>query len=399
MLKTQASPGVLHDYLRDLLQFAESGELPVPSDPAAEDLITDSGVQHIAVSRYTDEARCEQEKTHIFRRYPQVLGHASEIPSGHCRSHDATGVPLIIANDDGNIRVFLNQCRHRSTRLLNSPQVCEKKSIICPYHRWVYGLNGDLRSVPHSEIFPGLETADHGLIELPSAVRSGLIFAMLTPQADMDIDRDLDGITPYLDGLGTGEFMFFKQSDRSWNCNWKLPIDAFLEAYHLYQLHVDTLAPLFMDNMALARRHGLHLSAAVARKDMARAREQAMGDWDLRNLVTFTLYLMPNTVIIYHPDYTSIVSFYPETATRCRIVHSMLIPEEPANDAARGHWQRAFELTDGMSFGDEDFMVCEQMQAGMAAGGMSELTLGTSESGIYQFHHILDEMALRAQGN
>lgn len=384
---------ILNDYIDDLISFIESSELPPPADRSARDLITATGLQRIAVERYTSEARCADEKQQLFGRYPLVLGHASEIAAGHARNHDAAGTPLLISNDGERIRVFLNQCRHRSTQLLTDNTPCAQKSIICPYHRWVYGLDGELRNVPRTELFDGLDKTAHGLIEVPSEVRHGLIFAHTDPNANLQLDRELDGIGPYLDALHTEDFVFFRQSDRIWKCNWKLPIDAFLEAYHIHQLHVETLAPLFEDDIAIARSHGFHLSAAVARKDILQARETPRDQRDLRNLVTFTLYLLPNTVIIYHPDYTSIVSFYPVAAGSCRIVHSMLIPEAPASEGARGHWDRAFELTDGMSFGDEDFAISERMQKGMSAGGMSELLLGSSESGIRRFHEILDAMA------
>lgn len=388
----QIENSLTHAQIRAMLQQMQKPAHEADTDLMQRKMPAETIFQQ-PVELYTSEEHCQRERDRLFRDFPLVLEHQGRIPPGHSLAVDAAGIPLLITNEtvegEPKIRVFLNQCRHRSTRILPTGSTCEGQHLTCPYHNWSYRLNGDLHSLPHAEGFPGLNKADHGLIEVPSAVRGGLVFAIPKPGAELDIDPWLGDISQYLDEMETADDSFFKHSSREWACNWKLPSDAFLEAYHIHRLHKETLGPLFTDNLAHMRWLGNHLAAAVPRSDIQTAYDQSEAAWDVRNLVTFSLYLLPNTVLIYHPDYTSVVRFFPINAGRCRIDHSMLVNKAPETDAEIAHWERAFDMTDRRSFGEEDFHICQEMQAGMAAGGQKNLLVGSYESGIRRYHELL----------
>jgi hypothetical protein len=94
-------------------------------------------------------------------------------------------------------------------------------------------------------------------------------------------------------------------------------------------------------------------------------------------------------VAIMHPDYTSLIALYPKSADETVFVHTMLIPEPPANDKARAHYERSFELIDGGVFQAEDIHVCVGAQAGMRSGANTEYICGANEQSLQMFHEAL----------
>ena len=53
---------------------------------------------------------------------------------------------LIIRSKEDKLEAFYNVCRHRGSKLLN--ESCNIKNIRCPYHAWVYGLDGKCLGTP-----------------------------------------------------------------------------------------------------------------------------------------------------------------------------------------------------------------------------------------------------------
>ena len=83
---------------------------------------------------------------------------------------------LLTRDDDGAVHAFANTCRHRGHELLPCGGSASQPSIICPYHAWTYGLNGDLKAAAGFKGRKGFEVGEFGLNELPVVEWKGLIF-------------------------------------------------------------------------------------------------------------------------------------------------------------------------------------------------------------------------------
>lgn len=349
--------------------------------------------QRIPASVYTDESRFERERDGLFLSLPLVVGHQSQIPEpGDTLVYDWLGLPLITLRDKrGEVGTFMNVCRHRGMRLLQDEGRTSIRSLVCPYHQWTYGLDGELRNVPRAECFESLDTSDYGLVRLPTEVCHGLIWMQPTPDRPMDLDAHLAGLGPDLDRLDLPDFHFWKQSVKTVDCNWKLVQDAFLDGYHVVRLHRKTVGQFFPDALAEFEPQGRHMRSAVARNEIFDAVKQQATRLDPRLHATFSYTVFPNVVLIFHPDYTSIISLFPLSAERTIFVHSMLTPREPASDKERDHFERSFELIDRGVFEAEDIFVSVGTQKGLKSGANDSLLFGALEDAAVCFHRFVDE--------
>src|SRR5690606_33217301 len=85
---------------------------------------------------------------------------------------------IVIRGDDDQLRAFTNVCRHRGARLMDGPSGCARK-LVCPYHAWTYGLDGQLVGVPMKSDYPNLDPRKHGLAVVEHEVFEGFIFVRL----------------------------------------------------------------------------------------------------------------------------------------------------------------------------------------------------------------------------
>ena len=71
-------------------------------------------------------------------------------------------IPVVITRArDGELRAFLNVCRHRGHVVASGSG--QRETMQCPYHAWTYGLDGRLRAAPRSDREPGFDADELGL--------------------------------------------------------------------------------------------------------------------------------------------------------------------------------------------------------------------------------------------
>jgi len=369
------------DHVRRLAEMLKSG-----GTDRAETITT------VPIEEYHSPERFKAERSTVFAKLPIIAATSDELGEpGTCLAHDSLGAPiLLVRGKDRVVRGLLNVCRHRNTRIVSEEGVQNCRAFKCPYHNWVYGLDGALIAVPQEHGFPGLDRAGMGLVPVPVEERHGLVWLAADRHATIDLDGHLAGLGADFDAFGFGDHLLFRRERQRRRTNWKLIADAFLEAYHVRRLHSGTVGPFFADNEFSMDRVGRHIRTAVARQTTGAALDRPVEEWRIGDDVTFAYFIFPCTVVVIQPDFLTILNFIPLSADETEVDHIMLIPDVPANAEEREHYDRAFEFMDTGVFSSEDVWVAEQAHSVIRAQANEVMTLGTFEHGVKHFHDTLD---------
>ncbi|GAA0925956.1 aromatic ring-hydroxylating dioxygenase subunit alpha [Nonomuraea longicatena] len=350
-------------------------------------------VVRVPVSNYTSTEIFDREMEKVFRTHPLVAGHVSSLrePGSYLLS-DWNRLPYVIVRDkEGRLRGFLNQCRHRGARLVSGEEK-QLKAFVCPFHNWVYDLDGTLRSITREYNFPGLDRREYGLKELPVAEAGGLVWIHPTAEADLDLAAYLGPMLDDLVDFQVDGLVRYRKSKVIKQANWKMLIKTYLEGYHVPYLHRTTLSKMFRKGVLAHTEHGPHIRMIAARSNIEEARGSDPETWRILEYASVYYVLFPNTFFIMHPDYVSINIFHPEGPDRTIWTHEMLYrePDFPGERGEAGLAKR-FEFTNDAVFDQEDFAVAENVQLGLVHGANEFHTLGLEEGLLAIFQGSVDD--------
>ena len=179
----------------------------------------------------------EQELEHlIFKSWIYAL-HASEIPNvGDYQLLEIGEDSIIVVHtEDGTIQAMHNVCRHRGARVCEDPQG-NRKTYVCPYHGWVYHIDGSLKVARETHFMPDFDSAQHGLKPVNCVTYMGLVFINCDPDAG-DLRASLDQIKAQLGAYDLDHAKVAHRKTYRVDANWKLAIENYLECYHCATSH------------------------------------------------------------------------------------------------------------------------------------------------------------------
>lgn len=132
---------------------------------------------------YHSDALFDLERTNVFLNHWQVVGHVSDVPhAGDWLAFDILGErALVMRGQDGIVRAFHNLCRHRGARVVDGAAGQCRGAIVCPFHGWVYNLDGTLRGVARPESFDPIDRSQFLLKPIEMEMFHGFIFLRFEP--------------------------------------------------------------------------------------------------------------------------------------------------------------------------------------------------------------------------
>jgi phenylpropionate dioxygenase-like ring-hydroxylating dioxygenase large terminal subunit len=192
-------------------------------------------------SAYTSQAFFELEREHIFRREWLAIGHIAQIPTvGDYFTIDILEEPLVVVRGPDRIRVMSRVCLHRWAPVVSGKG--NAKMFSCPFHRWGYGLDGQLKAAPFMDKANSFDTRNCSLPEIRSEIVLGTIYINFSGDAP-PLEPRLRGMIKEFAHVDMDDLIVGYSTDFSCSFNWKIAIETFMECYHHIGAHAKTLQP------------------------------------------------------------------------------------------------------------------------------------------------------------
>jgi phenylpropionate dioxygenase-like ring-hydroxylating dioxygenase large terminal subunit len=194
--------------------------------------------------RYCDPGFFALEAEQLWSRVWQMACRLEEIPDPHdFVEYEILDQSVIVVRTDDGVRAFQNACRHRGVRVAEGIGTCAD-GFTCPFHGWCYGVDGRNTRIPNRKSFAehNLRPGEVDLVPVRCEVWGG--------SAWINLDRDAPPLRDCLEPAATTLDAWKVESLRTeWRracrlpVNWKLAVEAFVEAYHVVQTHPELVIP------------------------------------------------------------------------------------------------------------------------------------------------------------
>ncbi|MEW6729962.1 MAG: SRPBCC family protein [Acidobacteriota bacterium] len=343
------------------------------------------------VEYYYSNKRLEKEQQVLFRQYPVIVAHASELKKpGDFVSHDETGIPIVVIHgEDGRLKAFINVCRHRGTRLVPEKRGGGKKAFVCPYHGWTYDQEGKLIHITDRIGFPDLNCDQMGLVSVAVESRYGFVWVKPVPGSSIDIATYLGAIGGEIEAFAGADNIVYKPTVIRRTLNWKLVVDIFLEAYHVKYVHRNSIYPIFFNNVGLHDRFYPHSRNTFPKRKILELKSIDKKEWSIRPYANLLYFIFPNTLLLVEPDHIAVVTVFPDGTDNAILLTATLLPAFPSNEKEERYWGKNIDIL--MTAVNEDLLIGESIQKGLRSGANTHLTFARFEQSLKCFHDAIED--------
>jgi Rieske 2Fe-2S family protein len=356
----------------------------------------------LPTAAFVDPSVLDWELERIFGGWICV-GHASQVAESGSYLMRELGPDsvVVMGGADGRVHAFLNVCRHRGARLLSDVEGTVGRRIVCPYHAWSYGLDGELKSTRHMDGVEDFDTACWGLIPVRVATVGGLVFVDLSGEAP-DVEGHVGELRAHLERYRLDGLRRVRRISYDVAANWKAIAENYSECLHCPGVHPELNALSHYMSGEVMEGPGAWCGGSMTLRDGAatmgtegggadRPPIDGLGADDIRSVLYFVLF--PNTLVSLHPDYVMLHTLWPRAVDRTEVICEWFF--EPATIAADG-----FDPSDAIDFWDqvnrEDWHVCELSQKGVRTRGYALGRYSAEEVDVHAFDVMVAERYLEA---
>ena len=346
-------------------------------------------------SVYCSEEFLQLEIESVFKKDWFCVGREDGFANpGDYLAFELAGQPVMVLRDnEGNIRAQANVCRHRMSKIVEGRG--SKRSLVCPYHGWTYGLDGRLRGAPGMGRNTGFDRSGYRLPQIRCETWLGWVLVTLNPDAP-PVSEHLAEVESMIRDYDMPSYTQGYFEVMEWNTNWKVLAENFMESYHLPVCHAKTIGGRSrvdeidcLEGRAAFNYHTLQkepdFTLSVAHPDNTRLK----GDY---RLMTWLLAIYPSMLVTLTPGYFWYLSLHPVSTGRVRIFFGGGMAKEFADDPeGQKHFDELKKLLDEVN--EEDRGCTERVYAGLLSdfaepGHLSHLERPNFEFATYLSNRI-----------
>ena len=347
---------------------------------------------------YHDPAIHEWERANFFRADWVIVGRANEAPDPatyFLTELDGESI-IVVRGRDEELRAFYNVCRHRGTAVVEEP--CGKAvRFQCPYHAWIYDLEGNLVRAKHTEDLEEFGLEEYGLAPIRLETWQGFVFLNLDSGAKPLADQ-LGDLVDHVARFDFGALRPARTIEYDVAANWKFIAENYSECYHCPGLHpqLNRLTPYdlgveYQTNGAwqggwMEFSDGVETMALDGGQGSRRGRPAMAGMTAEDERRVDYLVVWPAAFLSVHPDYLLVHRLTPDGPARTKVTCELLF--EPETMA-----RPDFDASEAIDFWNltntQDWHVCELQQNGTKSRSWVAGRYSNQEEGVHAFDQMV----------
>lgn len=233
----------------------KKGDARCPNAPSTQQIIASDKVQapfwvksesyeflgddDVTKDRYIDPEFSKKEFERLWTRTWQFACREEHIPEvGDYQVYDIGQHSFIVTRvAENEIRAYYNACLHRGTKLRASGTDGNAAEFKCSFHGWSWNIDGSNKEVLCQWDFPHVDPKKYSLPQVRVETLGGFVF--------INMDASAPSLAEYIGPEALAHIKAWKLEDRyvylhvvkHIPSNWKLNMEAFMEAYHVLDTH------------------------------------------------------------------------------------------------------------------------------------------------------------------
>jgi phenylpropionate dioxygenase-like ring-hydroxylating dioxygenase large terminal subunit len=218
--------------------YLDRDSRPVPEGLRWEEY-THLGSEDIDATRYTSREFHDLEMERMWTKVWQMACRLEEIPTvgDHVVYELGRFSIIVMRSAEDRVQAFHDVCLPRGRLLRDGGGWVPE--LRCQFHGFCWKNDGSLKSIPCAWDFEHIDRGDFNLPELRVDTWEGFVFVNMDPNC-MPLEEYLGNIGGHFESVARPPLRDRTKTvhvTKTIRCNWKVALEAFLEAFHTVSTH------------------------------------------------------------------------------------------------------------------------------------------------------------------